>query len=207
VDSGTVTAVTAITNALPAGTNTLGSVKLTDGTTVPGVIAATTALKTDLSSVAGTATSTAAAGIQKVGIVGNTGATFDTTLSTGAAPTNVIYTTSTPKTVAAGAYSAKFQNASGASVNIKASAGNLYGFSLTNETAAVAYIEFFDTASTPTLGTTAVVFAIKLPASANITIPPGDIALRNFTTGIGFAVTTTENGSTTASVTGMIFYQ
>jgi hypothetical protein len=37
------------------------------------------ALKTDMSSVAGTATSTAAAGVQKVGIAGSTGTTFETT--------------------------------------------------------------------------------------------------------------------------------
>jgi hypothetical protein len=77
VDSGTITAVTAITNALPTGANTIGSVKITDGTTVPGVIAGTTALKTDLSSVAGTATVTAAAGIQKVGISDSIGAALN----------------------------------------------------------------------------------------------------------------------------------
>jgi hypothetical protein len=71
--SGTIAAVTAITNALPTGANTLGSVKITDGTTVPGVIAGTTALKTDISSVAGTATVTAAAGIPKVGISDSVG--------------------------------------------------------------------------------------------------------------------------------------
>ena len=141
VDSGTITAVTAITNALPTGANTIGAVS------------------------------------------------------------------HVPVAAVAGSCTAKFINASGAAVNVKASAGNLYGFSLANETAAVAYIEFFNTASAPTLGTTAVVFAIKLPASSNITHSPGAIALMNFTTGIGFAVTTTENGSTTASVTGMIFYQ
>lgn len=40
VDSGTLTAVTAITNALPTGTNTLGSVKVTDGTTTVKVTVA-----------------------------------------------------------------------------------------------------------------------------------------------------------------------
>src|ERR1700719_4777046 len=99
---------------------------------------------------------------------------------------------------AATACTTKYQSASGAAVNIKASPGNLYGFSITNETAAGAYIEFFNTAAAPTLGTTPVVFAIKLPASANITIPVGALALMNFTTGIGFAVTTTQNGSTPA---------
>jgi hypothetical protein len=48
----TVTAVTAITNALPTGTNTLGSVKLTDGTNVGTVKAASTApIATDTSVV------------------------------------------------------------------------------------------------------------------------------------------------------------
>lgn len=167
VDSGTITAVTAITNALPGGTNNLG----------------------------------------KINILGNAGAAVDTTVLSGAAPANAIYTVSSPTSAAAGCLTSKFINASGAAVSVKASAGNLYGFSLTNETAAVAYIEFFNIATTPTLGTTAVVFAVKLPASSNVTIPPSELGLMNFTTGIGFACTTTENGSTTASVTGMIFYQ
>jgi hypothetical protein len=48
----TVSAVTAITNALPTGTNTLGSVKITDGTNVGTVKAASTAaLATDTSVV------------------------------------------------------------------------------------------------------------------------------------------------------------
>lgn len=59
------------TNANPFFTS------LTDGTTKVTVIAGTAALKTDLSSVAGTATSTAASGVAKVGIVGNAAAIFD----------------------------------------------------------------------------------------------------------------------------------
>lgn len=60
-----------------------------DGTTTAGVIAGTTALKTDLSSVAGTATVTAAAGVAKVGIVGNANAAIDAA-NNAAAPANVI---------------------------------------------------------------------------------------------------------------------
>lgn len=52
---------------------------ITDGTTKATVIAATAALKTDLSSVAGTATSTAAAGVQLVGIEGRAGTSLETT--------------------------------------------------------------------------------------------------------------------------------
>jgi len=43
VDSGTITAVTAITNALPAGTNIIGKVEVTDGTNTQAVKAASTA--------------------------------------------------------------------------------------------------------------------------------------------------------------------
>ena len=63
---------------------------ITDGTTKAGVIAGTTALKTDLSSVAGTATVTAAAGVAKVGVVGATGVAHDG--ATGSAvPANAIF--------------------------------------------------------------------------------------------------------------------
>jgi hypothetical protein len=62
---------------------------ITDGTTKAAVIAATAALKTDLSSVAGTATSTAAAGVLKVGVVGNAGAAVDAA-NNAAAPANVL---------------------------------------------------------------------------------------------------------------------
>jgi len=64
-------------------------VQLSDGTTKVAVIAGTTALKTDLSSVAGTATVTAAAGVQKVGIVGNANAALDAA-NNAAAPANVL---------------------------------------------------------------------------------------------------------------------
>jgi hypothetical protein len=64
-------------------------VQIGDGTTNAAVIAATTALKTDLSSVAGTASVTAAAGVLKVGVVGNANAAFDAA-NNAAAPANVL---------------------------------------------------------------------------------------------------------------------
>jgi hypothetical protein len=112
-----------------------------------------------------------------------------------------------PVTVAGGAFSSTFINATGAAVNIKNSFGNLYGLTLTNNTAAVAFVEFFDTAVVPTLGTTAVAFCVEIPASGNVTLQPCEIALKNFVNGIGFAVVTIENGTTPASVTGMIFWK
>ena len=73
-----------VTNSVTNGTFT----EITDGTTKAGVIAATTALKTDLSSVAGTATVTAAAGVQKVGISGATAATMDSVTTAATTPAN-----------------------------------------------------------------------------------------------------------------------
>lgn len=47
-------------------------------------------LQTNLNQIAGSAISTAASGIQKVGIVGNSGATVDSTIGAGTAPTNAL---------------------------------------------------------------------------------------------------------------------
>jgi hypothetical protein len=74
------------TNANPFFTS------VTDGTTKVTVIAGTAALKTDLSSVAGTATVTAAAGVQKVGIVGNAGAVLDAVTTATTTPANGLAT-------------------------------------------------------------------------------------------------------------------
>lgn len=140
-----------------------------------------------------------------VKVEGNAGATLDGVMN-GAASTNMLWTASAPSSASAAACSFKFINASGAAVSVKASAGNLYGFTLTNNTAAVAFVEFFNIASAPTLGTTAVVMAFEIPASSFINIPPSTFALGNFATGIGFGCTTAENGSTAASVTGVLYY-
>lgn len=77
-----------VTNSATNGTFT----RLTDNTTAVGVIAGTTALKTDLSSVAGTATSTAASGVQKVGVVGNAGAAMDFAGQNASSPANSLLT-------------------------------------------------------------------------------------------------------------------
>lgn len=65
------------------------STVITDGTTQANVIAGTNALKTDMSSVAGTATATAASGVQKVGMVGNAGGAVDAATAA-AAPANAL---------------------------------------------------------------------------------------------------------------------
>jgi hypothetical protein len=71
---------------------------ITDGTTKVTVIAATAALKTDLSSVAGTATSTAASGTQKVGITGSAAGVLDAVITAATAPANALATLSVNNT-------------------------------------------------------------------------------------------------------------
>jgi len=112
-----------------------------------------------------------------------------------------------PSASAGAALSSTFINNTGAAASIKSTSGNLYGFCLTNTTAAPAYVEFFNLSGTPTLGTSAVAFCVLIPAGGNVTMNPPPMGLMNFSSGIGFAVTTAENGTTAAAVTGMVFYK
>jgi hypothetical protein len=99
-------------------------------------------------------------------------------------------------------------NATGALVAVKASAGNLFGLSMFNGTAAIVYLSFWNVATgSVTLGTTAPTCVFALPASGTLTVPPSDFALLNSATAISFAAVTTYNGATTASVTGSIFFK
>ena len=99
-------------------------------------------------------------------------------------------------------------NATGVLVAVKASAGNLFGFSMFNNTAAVVFLSFWNVVvGSVTLGTTAPTCIFALPASGALTVSPSAFALLNSGTGISFAAVTAYNGSSTASVTGSIFYK
>ena len=113
-----------------------------------------------------------------------------------------------PSTLATGALTNVNVNASGALTALKASVGNLYGFSIQNNTAAVAYLSFWNVASgSVTLGTTAPTCVFAIPASAALTVPPGVIGLMNGAAAMSFACVTAYNGAVTASVTGSIFFK
>jgi hypothetical protein len=92
--------------------------------------------------------------------------------------------------------------------SIKASAGQVYGYYFYNPNASVAYVQFFNTASgSVTLGTTAPVYSLGIPASsaANVQFACG-VA---HSTAITIAVTTTRAGSTSpgSSVDYNVWYQ
>src|SRR5262252_5457590 len=85
-------------NAAPGATNVGALVAIanaaapswTEGNEVLMSVDLAGTTRTDMTKVAGTATSTAAAGIQKVGVVGNAGAAFDA-VAGAAAPANVLF--------------------------------------------------------------------------------------------------------------------
>lgn len=107
--------------------------------------------------------------------------------------------TPTPSTSATYAFT-RYHNASAAAGSIKASAGNLYGLALGNNGTIPCYMQLFNTAGTPTAGTS-VVDSYMVQAGVTIVIPPGVLALENFTTGIGYAGATADSGATTTGCT------
>ncbi|MFD4554413.1 hypothetical protein ACFWP5_08795 [Streptomyces sp. NPDC058469] len=75
-------------------------------------------------------------------------------------------------------------------------AGQVGGWYIYNPNASVAYVQFFNAqASAVTLGTTAPVYSLPLPAGAAANVGPGMVGI-NHSTAISIAVTTTRAGST-----------
>lgn len=71
--------------------------------------------------------------------------------------------------------------------SVKASAGRIVGYSLTNTTAAFKYLRLYDLAVAPTVGTSVPVLVIGLPPNSTTTCnQEGGIG---FTTGIAYAIT------------------
>lgn len=156
---GTVTAVTGITNALPAGNNNIGDVDAIQSgtwTVQPGNTANTTPwLVTPIP-----ATTTADTLQHSVVLANTTNAT-----------------------------------------NVKNGAGTLYNVSVTNNTATIAYLKLYNSASAPTCGSGTPVARYIIPASTagagnNINLEMG----AEYTTGISYCVTTGIGDSDTTAV-------
>lgn len=113
-----------------------------------------------------------------------------------------------PSTAAGAALSSSIKSTVTASVNVKASAGNVYGFSVQNGAAAICWIQFINSSGAGTLGT-AVIFSVALPSSGTVTFPPGALALANFSSGIAVGIASSTNSSTACGTGGNInvFYE
>jgi hypothetical protein len=92
---------------------------------------------------------------------------------------------------------------------VKSSFGNLYGFTLCNNTNNAKYIKFYNTSTVPIIGLDLVEFTIIIPGRSSIssTFPTGS----SFTTGISYAITASveESNNTPVSendVVGVILF-
>lgn len=92
--------------------------------------------------------------------------------------------------------------------NVKATPGRVYGIHIQNPNASVIWIQFYNTAGTPVLGTS-VAWSIPVAASATLNISPAAFALGAFTTGIGIGAATTATGNTApgSAPNVTVFYQ
>jgi hypothetical protein len=192
-------------------------------------------LSDNINQVGGASVATAASGVQKVGATGSTGAAFDTpTVTASTAPTQSINVACTNQAVALSAgqsagvscdsvgrlnvvtvpSSSSSQSMATPFVStslttatvVKASAGNLFGWvGVNGSTTTICYLQFMNTASSPTLGTNAV---FSIPIGVSTATVPGShtmiaaIAVANFATGISVGLSTTYNGSTACGTAG-----
>lgn len=92
-----------------------------------------------------------------------------------------------------------------ASSNVKATPGNVYGVFAINGAASVCWVQFINSTGAGTLGT-GVVFSVPLPGSTTqpVYIPPGSVALANFTSGIAVGIATTPTGATACGTAGNV---
>jgi hypothetical protein len=125
-------------------------------------------------------------------------------LSLGAANLNTPFPSAAP----GAATSLSSQSSLTTAVVVKASAGNVYGWTATNAAVAVCYLEFMNAASGPTLGTAAV-FSIPIAASGSVVAMPGEFPVNAFSTGISVGLATTYNGASACGSAGTaaIFYK
>ncbi len=114
---------------------------------------------------------------------------------------NGAYSVVTPGSAAANALTRQFTTTASASLVVKASAGNLYGYSITSG-ASAGYLMIFDATTAPADGT--VTPKIVRVIAANTTIETDrDISIR-FTTGITMVFSTTGPFTKTASATAFL---
>jgi hypothetical protein len=106
----------------------------------------------------------------------------------------------TPSTSSTYAFTMYHHVYAGTGLNVKASAGNLYGFSVFNGGTIPCYFQLYNTAGTPTIGTS-VIDSYGVQAGVTLSIPPGQLALENFSTGIGIGAATADAGATTTGCT------
>lgn len=210
-----------IDTALPAGTNGIGKLTANSGVTIGAVeIAAaqtlatvtTVSTVTNLSQMGGQAialnTGTRSAGTQRVTIATDDIVPASQSGTWTVQPGNTANTTpwlvQDVPAISGGLSTFMASGSDGSSIlvataqAVKASAGQLYGYYVSNPEASKTYLHFYNTAQgSVTVGTTNPLFSLEIPAgsAANVSLPQG-VA---FGTAITVAATTTAGGNTAPS--------
>ena len=96
--------------------------------------------------------------------------------------------------------------------SVKASAGNVYGYSLFNNAAYDVFLKWFNKASAPSVGSDTIIFTLVLPSKGGVIVPTGAIPLFPLTTGIAYCITKLIADSDTTAVAlndvhGAIWYK
>jgi hypothetical protein len=161
----------------------------------------------NISQIAGAPASTAASGVLKVGIVGSAGATVDAATNA-AVPTNQIWSVHAPSTAAGAAVSSSTKSSVTTSVNVKASAGSVYGIYALNGAASVCWVELINSSGAGTLGT-GVTFSVPLPASITQPVWIPFTYPVNFSSGIAVGIASAAGGASGCGTAGnvVVFYQ
>jgi hypothetical protein len=177
---------------------------------VPGVNAFVTNVLTLLSHMTGTTPGTAPSDTDIVGCIFNSlrpAPSNGQTLPFQCDSTGNAFAALAP-TSAAGTGLSVFSNAAvTTSVNVKASAGNIYGYQVVNGSASVCYLQFINSAGAGTLGT-GFTFSVAVPGSG---VNGGvfgpfifPVSQQTQATGIAVGLSTTQNGSTACGSSGIV---
>lgn len=208
VDSGTVTtvstvtSVTAIANALPAGTNAIGKLAANSGVDIGDVDVTSLTPGTTASSLGkaeDAAHTTGDVGVMALGVR----AASPTERSAGPTDgdyepfaTNEVGAVWTTPTASANGGLSIFRSLDidESEEEIKASAGTIYGMWVTNTATSTRFVKFYNaTAASVTVGTTTPVITIGIPGNTSDDVSgsfgPGGIGI-GFTTAISVAATT-----------------
>lgn len=192
--TGTITAVTALTNALPAGANVIGKVSI-DQTTDLTTNKVRAFIHDGTTAALVKAASSGAAAASDPALVVTLRDTNNNVQS--GAPVSIV--AQTPTATANGNTASRVNAANSTNAtSLKASAGQLYEIDVFNVAAYNVFLKFYNKASAPTVGTDTPVITIPIQAGGGYsrTFAMG----RTFATGIAYAITKLQADSDTTVV-------
>lgn len=121
-------------------------------------------------------------------------------LSANAFITNTVAVSANANSSATGPATKDMQTSTSTYTSVDSSAGNVYSYTATNAGTSACYLMFYNS-STPTIGTTASIWHVALPATASYSWganspDSGSAPMFSFSSALSVAATTTFGGST-----------